>query len=102
MQSMRPLPKCFNVSEPHQAQDIIATLESVSTELRHQHGATLEHYCREKLAAEGNRRKCVRFLQGTCDFRYHTPAVRLKDHAAAGVGEGERACPGRPGECGEA
>ena len=45
--------------------------------------AALEAYCREKLVAEGNRRKSVRFLQGTCSFRYHAPAVRLKDHAAA-------------------
>ena len=38
---------------------------------------------REKLAAEGNRRKSVRFLQGTCAFRYNAPAVKIKDAAAA-------------------
>ena len=66
-----------------QAQDIIAALEADSADLMFKYGAALEYYCREKLAGEGNRRKSVRFLQGTCAFRYHGPAVRLKDPAAA-------------------
>ena len=66
-----------------QSQEMIAALEADSASLLYRHGAELEHYCREKIAAEGNRRKSVRFLQGTCSFRYQGPAVRLKDHAAA-------------------
>jgi len=66
-----------------QAHDILEALDADTADLMFRHGAALEHYCREKLAAEGNRRKSVRFLQGTCSFRYQGPAVRLKDHAAA-------------------
>ncbi|MCW3053111.1 MAG: hypothetical protein JWN14_2281 [Chthonomonadales bacterium] len=66
-----------------QAQDIIAALEADSADLMFKYGAALEHYCREKLAQEGNRRKSVRFLQGTGTFRYQGPSVRLKDAAAA-------------------
>ena len=66
-----------------QAQEMIAALEADSASLLYRHGAELEHYCREKLAAEGNKRKSVRFLQGTCSFRYQGPAVRLKDPVAA-------------------
>ena len=84
-----------------QAHDILEALDADTADLMFRHGAALEHYCREKLAAEGNRRKSVRFLQGTCAFRYHAPTVRLKDHAAAGVGKGERAFPGRRGDGGE-
>ena len=85
-----------------QAHDILEALDADTADLMFRHGAALEHYCREKLAAEGNRRKSVRFLQATCSFRYQGPAVRLKDHAAALLmGEGERACPGRRGERGE-
>lgn len=74
-----------------QAQDIIAAIEADSDGLMFRHGAALEHYCKEKLAAEGNKRKSVRFLQGTCAFRYHAPAVRLKDPAAAIVWAKENA-----------
>ena len=66
-----------------QAQEMIEALEADSASLLYRHGAELEHYCREKLAAEGNRRKSVRFLQGTCAFRWQGPAVRLKDPSAA-------------------
>jgi phage host-nuclease inhibitor protein Gam len=66
-----------------QAQDMIAALEADSGDLMFKYGAALEHYCREKLAQEGNRRKSVRFLQGTCAFRWQGPAMRLKDTAAA-------------------
>jgi phage host-nuclease inhibitor protein Gam len=66
-----------------QAQDIAAALDADSARLMYRHGAELEEYCREKLAASGNRRKSVRFLQGTCAFRYQSPAVRLKDPDAA-------------------
>ena len=84
-----------------QAHDILEALDADTADLMFRHGAALEHYCREKLAAEGNRRKSVRFLQATCSFRYQGPAVRLKDHAAALLmGEGERACPGLRGERG--
>ena len=62
---------------------MIAALEADSAGMLYKHGAELEHYCREKIAAEGNRRKSVRFLQGTCCFRYQGLTVRLKDHAAA-------------------
>ena len=47
------------------------------------YGAALEAYCLAKLAATGNKRKSVRFLQGTCSFRYQGPAVRIKDAGAA-------------------
>jgi phage host-nuclease inhibitor protein Gam len=66
-----------------QAQDIITALEADSADLMFKYGAALAHYCREKLAAEGNRRKSVRFLQGTCAFRYNAPAVKIKDPGAA-------------------
>ena len=66
-----------------QAQEIVAALEADSAGLMYKHGAELERYCREKLAALGNRRYSVRFLQGTCAFRYQGPAVRVKDAAAA-------------------
>ena len=66
-----------------QAQEILEALDADTADLMFRHGAALEHYCREKLAAEGNKRKSVRFLQGTCSFRYQCPAVRLKDQAAA-------------------
>ena len=74
-----------------QAQEMIAALEADSASLLYRHGAELEHYCREKIAAEGNRRKSVRFLQGTCCFRYQGPAVRLKDPSAALVWAKENA-----------
>ncbi len=78
-----------------QAQEMIDALDADTADLMFRHGAALEHYCKEKLAAEGNKRKSVRFLQGTCSFRYQGPAVRLKDHAAAlQMGEGECAPPG--------
>ena len=35
------------------------------------------------MSPKGNKRKSVRFLQGTCAFRYQSPAVRLKDPATA-------------------
>ena len=76
-----------------QTQDIIGALEANSASLLYRHGAELEHFCKKKLTAEGTRRKAVRFLQGTCAFRYREPAVRLKDtDAALSVVQGERAC----------
>lgn len=66
-----------------QAQEIVSALEADSADLLFKYGAALEAYCREKLAAGGNKRKSVRFLQGTCAFRYQGPSVRLKDTAAA-------------------
>jgi phage host-nuclease inhibitor protein Gam len=74
-----------------QAQDIAAALDADSDDLMFKYGAALEAFCREKLAAEGNKRKSVRFLQGTCAFRYQPPAVRIKDAAAALVWAKENA-----------
>jgi phage host-nuclease inhibitor protein Gam len=66
-----------------QAQEITAALDADSADLMFKYGAALETYCREKLAAEGNKRKSVRFLQGTCAFRYQGAGVRIKDADAA-------------------
>jgi phage host-nuclease inhibitor protein Gam len=66
-----------------QALEMVAALDADSAGLMYRHGAELEEYCRQKLTAEGNRRKSVKFFQGTCSFRYQGPAVRLKDPAAA-------------------
>jgi hypothetical protein len=66
-----------------QAQEMIEALEADSASWMYRHGAELEHYCREKLTTEGNRRKSVRFLQGTASFRYQGPAVKVKDLDAA-------------------
>ena len=66
-----------------QVAEIVSALDADSADLLFKYGAALEAYCREKLAAGGNKRKSVRFLQGTCAFRHHAPAVRVKDPAAA-------------------
>ena len=75
--------KAEAVRVTQQAQEIIEALEADTADLMFRYGAALEQYCLAKLAAEGNRRKSVRFLQGTCSFRWQGPAVKIKDAAAA-------------------
>lgn len=66
-----------------QAQGIVASLDSDTAALLRRFGAELEEYTKAKLAAEGNKKKSVRFLQGTCAFRYQGPNVKVKDGEAA-------------------
>jgi hypothetical protein len=66
-----------------QAAQIVKQLESDAARLRYLYEAELEAYVRERLQAEGNRRRSVTFLQGTCAFRIVPGGVRITDPLAA-------------------
>jgi hypothetical protein len=66
-----------------QAQAIVKQLESDAASLRYLYESELQEYIRQKLAAGGNRRKSVHFLQGTCYFRTVPESLRIADTLAA-------------------
>jgi phage host-nuclease inhibitor protein Gam len=66
-----------------QAAEIVRQIDADLADLSFLYGAQLESYCRRKLAASGNRRRSVAFLQGTCAFRSVPAGLRVKDIAAA-------------------
>jgi phage host-nuclease inhibitor protein Gam len=66
-----------------QAAAIVAQLEGDAQRLKHLYEGELLNYCRRTLAAKGNRRRSVTFLQGTVAFRTVAPSVKVCDLAAA-------------------
>jgi phage host-nuclease inhibitor protein Gam len=66
-----------------QAAAIVAQLETDANRLRHLFEGELQEYCRQKLAAQGSRRRSCTFLQGTVSFRTVPPSVKVADPAAA-------------------
>jgi phage host-nuclease inhibitor protein Gam len=66
-----------------QAATLVAQLEGDAQRLKHLYEGELLDYCRRMLAAKGNRRRSVTFLQGTVAFRTVAPSVKVSDQSAA-------------------
>ena len=66
-----------------QSAAIVAQLDADAETLRYLYEGQLQNFVRQELAANGNRRKSLHFLQGTACFRHVGPSLRITDNAAA-------------------
>ena len=66
-----------------QAAAIVAQLDSEADSLRYIYEGQLQEYVRQELAKAGNRRKSLKFLQGTACFRKSPSGLTISDPAAA-------------------
>ena len=66
-----------------QAALIISQLDADADGLRWKYEGELQEYVRRHLAANGNRRRSLTLLQGTCAFRTCPPSLKISDPAAA-------------------